>query len=91
MLRNRFLTLLLAMPIALASPSFAEEEWRDRDCRRVDGVAELCRHRESIGIFFDDGAWVNGYCVKGGDEYDIEYEGLSKREAIDWVIGYCRY
>ena len=98
MLRNRFLTLLLALPIALAPPSFAEEEWRDRDCRDADdkviggGIRfEICRNKESIGIFWDDGTFVNGYCDKGGDEYDIEYEGLSKREAIDWVITYCRY
>ena len=58
-------------------------------------VDRLPNHHESsaerLRIFYDDGAWVNGYCDKGGDEYDIEYEGLSKREAIDWVITYCRY
>ena len=95
MLRNRFLTLLLAMPIALAPPSFAEEEWRDRDCRDADdkviggGVRfEICRNKESIGIFWDDGTFVNGTCDKG--DYDIEYKGLSKRDAVDWVTLYCR-
>ena len=94
MLRNRFLTLLLAMPIALAPPSFAEE-WRDRDCRDADdkviggGIRfEICRNKESIGIFWDDGTFVNGTCDKG--DYDIEYKGLSKRDAVDWVTLYCR-
>lgn len=92
MLRNRFLTLLLAMPIALAPPSFAEE-WKDRDCRDggrdPSGIRfEICRNKESIGIFWDDGAFVNGFCDRG--EYDIDYKGLSKRDAVDWVKQYCR-
>jgi hypothetical protein len=46
----------------LIAPASAAE-WRDSDCRfdRDDGgnAVKVCRDRESIGIFWDDGSYGN--------------------------------
>lgn len=78
----------LSMPV-IAPASAAE--WRKSDCRfdRDDGgnAVKVCRDQESIGIFWDDGSYVNGWC--DSRDYDIEFEGLSKSDALSWVKDYC--
>ena len=81
---------ILALPILLAAPGNAGK-WSDRDCKRDKDEngnrVEVCRDNESIGIFWDDGAYVNGWC--DGRQYEIDYTGISKKDALTWVDYYC--
>ena len=90
MLRSRFWGILLALPFAFALPSSAAD-WKDSDCRKdkddSGNRVEVCRDKESIGIFWEDGSFVNGWC--DDREYEIDYKGLSKTEAVSWVEYYC--
>ncbi len=69
----------------------AAADWKDSDCRndKDDGgnKVQVCRDQESIGIFWDDGSYVNGWC--DNREYEIEYQGVSKSDALSWVKDYC--
>ena len=66
-------------------------DWQDNDCRteKDDGghTVKVCRDRESIGIFWEDDSYVNGWC--DDREYEIEYSGISKSDALSWVKYYC--
>ena len=81
---------LLALPIALAPPTGAAD-WKDSDCHNdkddSGNAVEVCRDQESIGIFWKDGSYVNGWC--DNREYEVEYSGVTKSEAISWVKYYC--
>ncbi|MGB5241070.1 MAG: hypothetical protein WBN80_10565 [Prochlorococcaceae cyanobacterium] len=81
---------LASLSMAVSAPASAAE-WRDSDCRfdRDDGgnAVKVCRDRESIGIFWDDGSYVNGWC--DSRVYDIEFEGISRADALTWVKLYC--
>lgn len=81
---------LLALPMAIAAPVRAAD-WKDSECRndKDDGgnAVQVCRDEESIGIFWTDGSYVNGWC--DGRAYEIEYSGVSKSEALSWVKYYC--
>jgi hypothetical protein len=93
MTRNRFWGVLLALPFTLALPtSVSAANWKDSDCRKDQDEGgnwvEVCRDGESIGIFWEDGSFVNGWCNESG-AYKIDYKGLSKKEAVSWVKNYC--
>lgn len=76
----------------LPTPGARAAEWRDSECRseRDDGgnPVKVCRDQESIGIFWEDDSYVNGWC--DNRDYEIEYSGVSKSEALSWVDYYCR-
>ena len=76
----------------LPSPGVQAAEWQDSECRsdKDDGgnPVKVCRDQESIGIFWDDDSYVNGWC--DSREYEIEYSGLSKSDALTWIKYYCR-
>ena len=87
------LAFVLAVPpcIAVLPGPVAAADWKDSDCQdeKDDGgnKVEVCRDQESIGIFWTDGSYVNGWC--DDREYDIEYKGVTKSEALSWVKYYC--
>ena len=93
MTRNQILGALITLPFTLALPiSVSAEKWKDRDCRNDEDKSgnwvEVCRDEDSIGIFWEDGSFVNGWCNDSG-AYKIKYKGLSKKEAVSWVKNYC--
>ena len=81
---------ILTLAMALAMPGKGAE-WKDRDCRKDKDESgnrvEVCRNKESIGIFWDDDSFVNGWC--DNRDYEIEYKGVSRKEALSWVEYYC--
>jgi len=92
MTRHQILGVLLALPFTLALPiSVSAADWKDRDCRKdkddSGNPVEVCRDKESIGVFWDDGSFVNGWC--DDREYEIDYKGLNKADAVSWVKYYC--
>jgi hypothetical protein len=92
MTRNRFWGVLLALPFTLAfTTSVSAADWKDRDCRNdkdeSGNLVEVCRNQESIGIFWKDGSYVNGWCDDRG--YEVDFKGVSKTEAVSWVKYYC--
>jgi len=66
-------------------------DWKDSECRsdkdESGQAVKVCRDKESIGVFWDDGSYVNGWC--DSREYEVEYEGLKKSEALSWIKYYC--
>ncbi len=86
----RYVAILLVLPFAFAPPASAAD-WKDRDCRKDKddngNRVEICRDNESIGVFWDDGSFVNGWC--DNRQYEIDYKGLSRTEAVSWVDYYC--
>ena len=82
--------LFATLPIYVHAPSGAAE-WKDSDCRNSKddsgNPVQVCRDQESIGIFWDDGSYVNGWCDRR--EYDVDYKGVSKSDAVSWVKYYC--
>lgn len=66
-------------------------DWKDSECRSDKDESgqpvKVCRDKESIGVFWDDGSYVNGWC--DSREYEVEYEGLKKSEALSWIKYYC--
>ena len=81
---------VMALGTPVVTPVSAAD-WKDSDCRREKDESgnrvDVCRDQESIGIFWDDGSYVNGWC--DNREYDVDYKGVSKKEAISWVEYYC--
>lgn len=87
-----FVGCVVAM--ALITPAMtpvSAADWKDSDCRQDKDESgarvDVCRNQESIGIFWDDGSYVNGWC--DNREYDVDYKGVSRKEAISWVEYYC--
>ncbi len=72
-------------------PPVSAADWKDSECRsdKDEGgqAVKVCRDKESIGVFWDDGSYVNGWC--DGRDYEVEYEGLKKLEALSWIKYYC--
>jgi len=81
---------LLTLPISF-TPHAGAAEWKDSDCRsdkdESGNRVQVCRDQESIGIFWADGSYVNGWC--DNREYDADYKGISKDEALSWIKHYC--
>ncbi|MCP9833806.1 hypothetical protein KBY95_04995 [Cyanobium sp. Aljojuca 7A6] len=86
----RYLAVRLVLPFTFVVPSSAAD-WKGSDCRKgkddSGNRVEIFRDNESIGVFWDDGSFVNGWC--DNRQYGIDYKGLSKTEAISWVDYYC--
>ena len=96
--------LLLAISALLVSstPAIAWEpgdDWRDEQCRSViDGanrVANVCRGIYGrgeifLGIYWRDGAEVVGPC-DATESWPVEYRGLSRADAYDWLVEYCNW
>ena len=83
---------LALVSLPLQAPQAAKAaDWQDSDCRseKDDGgnPVKVCRDQESIGIFWEDDSYVNGWC--DDREYEIEYSGISKSDALSWVKYYC--
>lgn len=97
-MRHRFVPSLICISLAvsglslLASPGAQAAEWKDSECvqEKDDGghSVKVCRDQESIGIFWEDDSYVNGWC--DNRDYEIEYSGISKSDALSWVKYYCR-
>ena len=68
------------------------ENWEINDCQADADASNnpviVCDDGSSIGVFWNDGSFVNGYC-DSSDSYNIDYKGLSKRNAIEWVGYFC--
>ena len=96
---KRLLLVLFALLVS-SSPAIAWEpgdDWRDDQCESViDGanrVANVCRGvfgggEVFLGIYWNDGAEVVGPC-KATASWPIEYRGLSRADAYDWLVEYC--
>lgn len=84
------MALALSIPVSIASPATAAD-WKDSECRKdkdeSGSPVEVCRSGSSIGIFWSDGSLVNGWC--DSREYDIDYKGVTEKEAVSWVEYYC--
>lgn len=76
--------------MAFSGPGHSAD-WKDSDCRKDKDESgnnvEVCRDKESIGIFWDDGSFVNGWC--DDRDYEIEYKGIKRTEALSWIEYYC--
>ena len=68
------------------------ENWEINECQSdSDSGGDpviVCDDGTSIGVFWNDGSFVNGYC-DSRESYNIDYKGLSKRNAIKWVGYFC--
>ena len=73
------------------------DDWRDDHCDSVvDGagrLAEVCRAvygrgEVFLGIYWNDGAEVVGPC-NATESWPVEYRGLSRADAYDWLEVYC--
>tara|TARA_Y100001978_G_scaffold189575_1_gene191984 strand:+ start:162 stop:461 length:300 start_codon:yes stop_codon:yes gene_type:complete len=68
------------------------ENWEINECQSdSDSGGDpviVCDDGTSIGVFWNDGSFVNGYC-DSSESYNIDYKGLSKRNAISWVNYFC--
>ena len=86
-----FLAFSALTAASLMPASVSAADWKDSDCRNdVDSggnTVQVCRAAESLGIFWADGSYANGWC--DGREYDVDYKGIGKDEAIAWVKAYC--
>lgn len=80
------LALASLMPVPVSAA-----DWKDSDCRNdkdeSGNAVQVCRQAESIGIFWTDGSYANGWC--DGRAYDIDYKGISQADALSWVKYYC--
>ena len=67
------------------------DQWQVHECQSDTDANNnsviVCDDGQSIGVFWNNGSYVNGYC--DSQSYDIEYKGLSKRNAISWVSYFC--
>ena len=68
------------------------ENWEINECQADNDERNspviVCDDGTSIGVFWNDGSFVNGYC-DNMEAYDVEYQGLTKRDAISWVNYFC--
>ena len=69
------------------------DQWQVHECQSDTDADNnsviVCDDGQSIGVFWNDGSYVNGYC--DSQSYEVDYEGLSKRSAISWVNYFCDY
>ena len=67
------------------------ENWEINECQadndENNNPVIVCDDGSSIGVFWNDGSFVDGYC--DNSSYEIDYKGLSKRDAISWVNYFC--
>jgi hypothetical protein len=86
--------LTTAMPAIAWEPG---DDWRDDQCESeidaADRVANVCRGvygrgEVFLGIYWNDGAEVVGPC-NATKSWPIEYRGLSRADARDWLVDYC--
>ena len=94
------LLLLVSALLVSSTPAIAWEpgdNWRDDQCSSMfDGanrVANVCRGIYGrgeifLGIYWRDGAEVVGPC-NASEYWPIEYRGLSRADAYDWLVEYC--
>jgi hypothetical protein len=96
----KHIALGLICILTTAMPAFAWEpgdDWRDDQCEsEIDAagrVANVCRGvygrgEVFLGIYWNDGAEVVGPC-NATKSWPIEYRGLSRADARDWLVDYC--
>ena len=99
---KRLLLLISALLVSTSPAAIAWEpgdDWRDDQCEFViDGanrVADVCRGIYGrgeifLGIYWRDGAEVVGPC-NANESWPVEYRGLSRVDAYDWLIEYCNW
>lgn len=67
------------------------QTWKAGECEAdVDAGGDpiqVCDDGYHMGVFWNDGSFVNGAC-SGGD-YNVDYKGMSKSDAISWVKEFC--
>ena len=91
----------LRLSLALVMSTFATniftqpvkaEYWQPHECFTDFDAnynpVDVCMDGYNIGIFWNDGSYVNGYCTSSS-AYNVDDDGLSKRDAISWVDYYC--
>jgi hypothetical protein len=93
MRKGRIAALMTAVAVvALCTaqpPGASAREWKDSECERDRGDDyEICTDGESVGVFWDDGSYINGYCENLS--YDFDYKGMSKAEAVAFAKEVCR-
>ena len=87
-----FVLLGSLFPIINTQPVKANtDQWQVHECQSDTDANNnsviVCDDGESIGVFWNDGSYVNGDC--DGQSYEIDYLGLSKRDAVSWVNYFC--
>ena len=94
---TRLMTLIPIVAIgvittSIYSPSAKAEDWKIRECEAdYDNGGTpviVCNDGFSIAVFWNDGSYVNGWCNSRSD-YDVDYRGLSRENAISWVRYIC--
>ena len=94
----RFLSPLLCASCLLVASGFVvgqqaaiAETWKASECESdVDSGGDpiqVCDDGYNLGVFWNDGSFVNGSCQGSG--YDVKYKGMSKSDAIAWVREFC--
>ncbi len=91
---KKLTSLFAFVALALVSGipySASAADWKDSDCRNdkdeSGNAVQVCRQAESIGIFWNDGSYVNGWC--DNRQYDVDFKGVTKAEAVSWAKYYC--
>ena len=83
--------LLIASGFSVGQQAANAENWKLSECvSDVDSGGDpiqVCDDGYHLGVFWNDGSFVNGSCQGSG--YDIKYKGMSKSDAIDWVKEFC--
>ena len=83
--------LLIASGFGVGQQAAIAETWKASECESdVDSGGDpiqVCDDGYNLGVFWNDGSFVNGSCQGSG--YDIKYKGMSKSDAIAWVKEFC--
>ena len=94
---TKLMTLLPIVAIggftsSIYSPSVKAEDWRINECEpdtdNGGNPVIVCSDGTSIAVFWNDGDYVNGWCNSRSD-YDVDYRGLSRSDALSWVRYLC--
>ena len=83
--------LLIASGFGVGQQAANAETWKASECESdVDSGGDpiqVCDDGYNLGVFWNDGSFVNGSCQGSG--YDIKYKGMSKSDALAWVKEFC--
>lgn len=85
--------VVLGGPAPFSGLPVVAAEWKVGECEAdVDDGGEpiqVCDDGTHMGVFWNDGSFVNGVCSEKDGSYDIEYKGLSRSDALSWVKDIC--
>ena len=95
---TRLITLIPIVAIgvfttSIYSPSAIAEDWKVKECEADNdnggNPVIVCNDGYSIAVFWNDGDYVNGWCNDSWSDYDVDYRGLSRSDAMSWVRYLC--